>query len=153
MKAIIVYESRYGNTKLVAEKIAEGINEVGGTEVSIKKLREADPSEVSEYDVILIGSPNHFGGPTRGIGRFIDKLGKLQLQDKMFVTFDTCFEKAVRKMERRVKEKAPGLKQLSPGLTGPVRKGPTYKGTRFKGRASEMQGVRKRIAAQLRASS
>lgn len=68
VKAIIIYEPRYGNTKLVAEKIAEGINEVGGTEVSIKELREADLSEVSECDVILIGSPNHFGGRREALG-------------------------------------------------------------------------------------
>jgi len=30
IKALIVFESKYGNTKRVAEEIMKGINEVGG---------------------------------------------------------------------------------------------------------------------------
>lgn len=30
IKIVIVFESNYGNTKHVAEKIMEGVNEVGG---------------------------------------------------------------------------------------------------------------------------
>ena len=31
-KAIVVYESKYGNTRLAAEVIVEGMNQVGGYE-------------------------------------------------------------------------------------------------------------------------
>jgi NAD(P)H dehydrogenase (quinone) len=88
-KVIVVYESRYGNTKHVAESIIEGINEVGVVEVSLKELKEVDFKEIPFYDAILIGSPNHVGGPTRGIKGFIDKLGKLPLEGKKFAVFDT----------------------------------------------------------------
>lgn len=104
MRIVIVFESRYGNTRYVAEKIMEGINEVGGVEVSLKELKEVDVNRVPEYDVILIGSPNRIGGPTRGIKSFIDKISRLRLKGKMFAVFDTYirkdFEKAVRKMEK-----------------------------------------------------
>ncbi|MEM3736686.1 MAG: hypothetical protein QXJ75_01145 [Candidatus Bathyarchaeia archaeon] len=30
VKVIVVYESKYGNTKLVAETVIEGLKEVGG---------------------------------------------------------------------------------------------------------------------------
>ena len=39
VKVIIVYESKYGNTKRVAETIAEGMKEVGGIKTSIIDLR------------------------------------------------------------------------------------------------------------------
>jgi len=114
VKVIVVYESKYGNTKRVAETIIEGVNEVGGIETSIRELKELDLSSIPNYDAILIGSPNHMGGPTRGIKGFIDKLGKLQLKGKMFVVFDTYlgkdFEKAVKKMEKQIIEKVPGMK-------------------------------------------
>ncbi|MEM2728643.1 MAG: flavodoxin family protein [Candidatus Bathyarchaeia archaeon] len=121
MKVVIVFESRYGNTRYVAEKIMEGINEVGGVEVSLKELKEVDINRVPEYDVILIGSPNHIGGPTRGIKSFIDKISGLRLKGKMFAVFDTYlgkdFEKAVRKMEKQIVERNIGLKQIAAGLS------------------------------------
>ena len=129
-KVIVVYESKYGNTKQVAETIIEGINEIQKVEALLKEPKHVKPTEVLDYDVILIGSPNHFGGPTRGIKKFIDKLGKLPLKNKMFAVFDTYikvdFEKAVKKMEKRIGEKVPELKQIASGLSIKVQdmKGP-----------------------------
>ncbi len=120
-KVIVAYESKYGNTKLVAETIIEGIKEVGKIEIVLSELKEVDLNKVTDYDAILIGSPNHWGGPTRGVRKFIDKLSKLNLERKLFAFFDTClgtdFEKAVKKMEKRINEKIPGLKQIAPGLS------------------------------------
>jgi flavodoxin len=129
-KVIVVYESKYGNTKLVAETIVEGMREAEGIETVLSELKEVDLNKIPDYDVILIGSPNHFGGPTRGVKKFIDKLGKLPLKGKLFAVFDTYlekdFEKAVKKMEKRINEKVPGLKQIAPGLSIKVQgiKGP-----------------------------
>ncbi|MEM2367820.1 MAG: flavodoxin family protein, partial [Candidatus Bathyarchaeia archaeon] len=130
VKVLVVFESRYGNTKRVAESIIEGINEAGGVEVSLKELKEVNLNEIPSYDAMLIGSPNHMGGPTRGIKGFIDKLSKLQLDGKKFAVFDTYmgrdFEKAVKKMEKRISEKAPSLKRIAAGLSIKVQgvKGP-----------------------------
>lgn len=134
VKLIVVYESKYGNTKLAAENIIKGVNEVGGVEVSLRELKELDPNSLHNYDAILIGSPNHMGGPTGGIKGLIDKFGDLQLKGKMFAVFDTYmrkdFEKAVRKMEKRIREKAPEMRQLVPGLSIKVQgmKGPVAEG-------------------------
>ncbi|MEM3068929.1 MAG: flavodoxin family protein [Nitrososphaerales archaeon] len=120
-KVIVVYETKYGNTKLVAEKIIEGMREVEGIETTLSEIKEFDLNKLANYDAILIGSPNHFGGPTRGIKKFIDKLGKLSLSGKSFAVFDTYlgkdFEKAVKKMEKQINEKVPGLKMIAPGLS------------------------------------
>jgi len=98
VKIIVVFESRYGNTKLLAEKILEGAREVAGADVSFKELKEVDVNEIPSYDAILIGSPNHIGGPTRGIKGFIDELGKLSLDGKMFAVFDTYMEGISKKL-------------------------------------------------------
>lgn len=138
IKIIIIFESRYGNTRHVAEKIIEGINEVGGVEVSLKEVKDVDINEIPEYDVILIGSPNHMGGPTRGIKSFITKLCGLKLEGKMFAVFDTYmgkdFGKAVKKMERQINEKNAGLKQVAAGLSIRVKgiKGPIVEGELIK---------------------
>jgi len=120
-KVIVVYESKYGNTRLVAETIVEGMKQVKGIETALNEVKEIDLHRISSYDAILIGSPNHIGGPTRSIKKFIDKLGKLNLGEKRFAVFDTYlgkdFEKAVKKMEKRINEKAPGMKMITPGLS------------------------------------
>jgi len=120
-RVMVAYQSKYGNTKLVAETIGEGMREVGETEVILREVKKVDFDKIPDYDVILIGSPNHIGGPVGSVKKFIDRLGKLNLQGKQMAVFDTYlggdFEKAVRKMENRIKEKVPGLKLMVPGLS------------------------------------
>lgn len=131
---VIVYESRYGNTKRVAETIAESIRKAGEIETFLCELKEINLNSVLECDAVLIGSPNHMGGPTRGIKSFIDRLGELQPESKKFAVFDTYmgndFAKAVKKMEKRISEKVHGIRQISSGLSIKVQgmKGPVADG-------------------------
>ena len=133
-RAIIIYESKYGNTRLVAEKIAEGIRQASGVEAEVRELKEVNPEGLTEFDAIVIGSPNHMGNATRSIRKFIDELGKIKLRGKLAAVFDTCigkdFEKAVKKMEKQVDEKAPSLSLAAPGLSVRVEgmKGPITEG-------------------------
>lgn len=63
MKSIVVYESMYGNTKLVAEAIAEGLHGVG--EVRLGSVDEISPDEVQGADLIVAGGPTHAHGMAR----------------------------------------------------------------------------------------
>ena len=134
IKATVVHDSKCGNTKLVAEAIAQGINQVPGVEIVVTKVDTVDLSQIDKFDVILIGSPNHIGGPTRAIKKFIDSLGKLKLEGKRGAVFDTYtgtdFEKAVKKMEKQIAEKVAGLKLITPGFSIRVNatKGPVTDG-------------------------
>ncbi|MEE8413751.1 MAG: flavodoxin domain-containing protein [Dehalococcoidales bacterium] len=148
-KVIIVYESRYGNTKLVAETIAEGMKSDSETEVVLSELNETDPGKLGDYDAILVGSPNHIGTATRSVRKFIDQLGKLGLENKPVTVFDTYmikdYEKAVRKMERRLKAKTSGLNLITPGLSvrvdglkGPVTAGELPRSREFGARIASL---------------
>ncbi|MFC1994219.1 flavodoxin family protein [Chloroflexota bacterium] len=134
IKAILVYESKYGNTKLAAETVVEGMNQVSGTEAILTELNDVNFTRIGESDIVLVGSPNHMGRATRSIRKFIDKLGKIKLEGKQTAVIDTYlggdFEKTVRKMEKQIGETAPGLKIVAPGLSirvdgmkGPIRDG------------------------------
>ena len=133
-RIMIVYETKYGNTKLVAETIAEGLREVEGMEVVVSELKEVDLSKIPDYDAILVGSPNHVGGPTWGIKKFIGKLSKLPLEGKLFAAFDTYLgrssEQAMKKMEKKISDKVSGAKLVAPGLSIRVQgmKGPISEG-------------------------
>jgi flavorubredoxin len=134
VKVFVVYDTKYGNTKLVAENIMEGMREFGGIETAISDIEEVDIERLADYDAILIGSPNHMGGPVRGVMKLIDKLGKLDLKARWAAVFDTYlggdFGKAVKKMEKRISEKTPRLKLIVPslsikvgGMKGPIADG------------------------------
>ena len=136
VKVFVVYDTKYGNTKLVAEKIVEGIREAEGIEAAVGYVKEVNPAELADYDAVLIGAPNHMGKPSRTISKFVDELAKLDLKAKQVAVFDTYFEKprnfekAMKKLEKKVREKLPSWKLLSPGLSikvtgvnGPIAEG------------------------------
>lgn len=133
-KVLIIYESKYGNTRLVAEKIIEGMKQVSGLEAELAEVKKVALDRLARFDAILTGSPNHMGRATGSIRKFIDSLGKLNLEGKKIAVFDTYmgadFERAVKKMEKQIKEKAPQLKLIAPGLSIRVMgtKGPIVEG-------------------------
>jgi flavorubredoxin len=142
VRAIVIYESKYGNTRLVAEKIAEGMNQVSGVQAASADYKDASAKRLGEYEVIVIGSPNHMGGPTSSIRKLIDGMAKESLQNKYGAVFDTYmgaeFEKAVKKMEKQVNEKLPGLRLIAQGLSvkveamkGPLSPGETGRAVEF----------------------
>ncbi len=155
VKVFVAYDTKYGNTKLVAEKIVEGMREVAGIETAISNVEEVDLDRIVDYDAILIGSPNHYGGPTSGVKEFVDKLGKLNLEGKLFAVFDTYlgkrsdyfFEKAVKKMEKRIGEKVPSLELIASGLS--IRVG-GMKGPIVEGELPKCKEFGKKIANQLK---
>jgi flavorubredoxin len=141
-KVLIIYESKYGNTKSVAEAIAEGMREVPGVEAVLNEVKEVKLDKITEFDAIVVGSPNHIGSATKGIRKFIDEVGKLSPGVKLGAVFDTYiggdFEKAVKKMEKQIGEKVPGLKLAAPGLSikvegmkGPISEGELPRGKEF----------------------
>jgi flavorubredoxin len=133
-KVAVIYDSKYGNTKLAAEAIAEGISEVEGIETVVSRFKEADLDQIAGSNAVLIGSPNHIGKATRGIRKFISKLAKVNLEGKLAAVFDTYvggeFEKAMKKMEKQIGEEIPHLELITPGLSIKVQgmKGPIVEG-------------------------
>ncbi len=129
-KVIVVYESKYGNTKLAAEEITAGIKKASeNTEVIISEVKQVNFDDVISAGGIIIGSPNHMGRATGGIRKFIDKLGEINLNRVPSAVFDTYiskdFEKAVKNMEKQLTEKVSSLDIALPGLSLKVK---NYKG-------------------------
>ncbi len=132
MKVLIVYATKYGNTEKVAKLIAEGITSVEGNEVIVNNVKDVNLKKEISYDLILIGSPNHFGRHIGSVKKFINKLPKSQLKVNAYAVFDTYiladFEKAVKKMEAQISEVMPDLTKASPGLSIKVEGTGTSKG-------------------------
>ena len=58
IKALIVYESMFGNTETVARAVASGL-EGGGAQVTLCPVGEAGAADLRQYDVVIAGSPTH----------------------------------------------------------------------------------------------
>ena len=146
----VFYDTKYGNTKLVAETIMERLTEIQGIETATRDIEEVDLEKKGGCDAILIGAPNQMGGPSWTVREFIDKLEKLDLKAKQVAVFDAClgadFEKAVKKMEKRIAEKVPGLKLITSGLS--IRVG-GMKGPIVEGELHRCKEFAEKMAAQI----
>ena len=79
-KAIVVYDSWSGNTKLIAEAMAK---EMKCPAVQVKNVSEFN---MADYDLIVIGSPVHGGMPTGEVDQFLTDL-ETPRASAVFVTF------------------------------------------------------------------
>jgi hypothetical protein len=67
--ACIVYESIYGNTRQVAEAIAEGLRAAGADEVEVLRVDEAAARGRVEASMLIVGGPTHMHGIASSMSR------------------------------------------------------------------------------------
>ena len=70
-KVIIIYYSKTGNTKKMAQLIAEGITQEK-VHVVVKDVIDVSAVELLEYDGIIIGSPTYYGTMSWQIKKLLD---------------------------------------------------------------------------------
>jgi NAD(P)H dehydrogenase (quinone) len=71
-KVLVVYYSKSGNTKKMAEMIAESIKKEG-IEAALKDVSDVKVDELLEYDAIIIGSPTYYGTMAAEIKKLFDQ--------------------------------------------------------------------------------
>ena len=71
-KIIVIYYSRTGNTKQMAEAIAESAGKKEGIEVTLKDAKEVIVDELMEYDGFIVGSPVYYGGMAAELKKLLD---------------------------------------------------------------------------------
>jgi flavodoxin I len=87
MKALIVYDSVYGNTEKIARAIGDAIT--ASCEVKVLRAGETNPSELASIDLLIIGSPTHGGRPTPAVQDLLNKVTQPSLKDINVAAFDT----------------------------------------------------------------
>ena len=61
MQVLILYFSKGGNTKKLAQKIADGVNQVDGVKAVLKHTKEVTKDDFVASDGLIAGSPVYFG--------------------------------------------------------------------------------------------
>jgi flavodoxin len=126
--AIVVYDTKFGNTEKIAKSLASGMNE-RGIEVDCVKVGDVQINKLTEYNLIAIGGPTHGFGMSKPIKEFIEKFNHIDLRDKKAFAFDTKnrgrWGSAAKGIEKRLK--GIGMNIVKPcdsaivmGLKGPL---------------------------------
>ena len=74
-KGLVIYYSRSGNTKKMAELIAESMSKAD-LPTECKSVENVQAQELLGYDAIVIGSPTYYGHMASEIKRLIDQTVK-----------------------------------------------------------------------------
>ncbi len=85
MKALIVYDSVYGNT----EKIARALGNAVAGDVKVLHVGEVNPSELKTIDLFIVGSPTQGGRATQAVQNFLNKVPEPSLKGVNVAAFDT----------------------------------------------------------------
>ena len=84
-RVLIVYHSHGGNTRQMAEALAEAVRQAGCA-VELKKVEQASLDDLRAADGVLLGSPCYFGNLSGAMKQFIDDsiplFGKAELEGK-----------------------------------------------------------------------
>jgi len=107
MKALVVYYSLYGHIYKMAQAIAQGVKELSGSTVEIKRVPETLPEdiiekmgaleaqktmshipicsvdELTDADAIFFGTPTRFGNMCGQMRQFLDATGSLWARDAL----------------------------------------------------------------------
>jgi flavodoxin len=89
MKALIVYDSQFGNTAQIARTIAGRLDE--RLEVRLALAGQLDPVNLPAVDLLLIGCPTQGWLPTLPIQDFFNLIPREMLVDLPAAAFDTRF--------------------------------------------------------------
>ena len=71
-KALIVYYSRSGNTRKMAETIAEGMKKED-VEADVRDVKDVTPADLRAFDAIVVGSPTYYGSMAAEIKKLFDE--------------------------------------------------------------------------------
>jgi len=72
-KALVVYDSVYGNTEKAARALAKGLED-GGVDVDCVRVDAVKFDELSGYDLLVVGSPVHAWSASKPIKAFSYRL-------------------------------------------------------------------------------
>ncbi len=115
MKALIVYYSMYGHIHAMAQAVAEGVAQVPGAQVELRRVPETlsddvlakmgaldaqkkmaqvtvcTVDELAQADAIIFGTPTRFGNMTGQMRQFLDATGGLWAGGKLIGKVGSVF--------------------------------------------------------------
>lgn len=91
MQILVIYHSVSGNTKQLAESVAQGVRDVEGVDCLVRPASDVTQDEFASSDGIIAGSPVYFGTMAAELKRVFEKFVHVrsQMADKIGAAFAT----------------------------------------------------------------
>jgi flavorubredoxin len=144
-KALVVYDSVYGNTAKVARALAAGL-ESEGVDVNIVKVDAVRFDELGSIDLLCVGGPVHAWNASKPVKEFLERLKNVKgLAGKKTFAFDTKMKSRLAgsaggKIERKLKDLGLTVAKSSESAIVKGREGPLEESA---------EGTFKQIGAEL----
>lgn len=93
MKAMVIYDSGFGNTAQIAEAITQrlAISFAPPHSITIRSVAQVTPAQLQGLDVLVVGSPTQRCRPTPAISALLKRIPNGTLQGVKVAAFDTRF--------------------------------------------------------------
>jgi flavorubredoxin len=133
VKALVVYDSGFGNTEKVAKALAAGL-ESGGVDVNVVKVNAVKFDELGKVDLLCVGSPVHAWNASKPVKEFLERLKSVEdLSGKKAFAFDTKIKSKLAgsaggKIERKLKDLGLIIAKHSESAVVKGREGPLEEG-------------------------
>jgi flavodoxin len=116
MKAIVLFDTLFGNTERIAGSLARGLQEAG-VQAEPVNIKAARIDRLAEYDLIALGAPTQYFTASKPLKEFMERLDGLDLKGKRGFAFDTKLESrlsgsAAKFIEKKLQER--GLDIIRP---------------------------------------
>jgi flavodoxin len=102
--AIVVYDSRYGNTEKIARSFAAGLSE-SGIETFCVNAKEAAPETLGGYGLIAVGAPTEWLTASKPMKEFLGKIEQTDLSGRYGFAFDTKLDRPLSGSASKLIEK------------------------------------------------
>ena len=123
-RALVLLDSRFGNTQRVAEALARGLTQTPGVVAECRPIAQALEGRLREYDLIAIGGPTEVLSASKPMKAFLEQLPGPALRGRLGFAFETKLDghlsgSAGKFIERRLKQL--GMEIVRPHATAIVR--------------------------------
>ena len=92
MKSLVIFESRFGNTALIARAVADALRERGSSR--LLAVEDATATDLEGIDLLAVGGPTHAHGISAALGAWLKRLPADLPRELPVATFDTRFRMA-----------------------------------------------------------
>ena len=115
-RAVIVHDTRSGNTAMMAKAIEEGMKEAG-VDVTSKRTATATAGDIKDVDAVVLGAPTYHHDLIASMKTFLFEMEKADLKGKVGAAFGSYgwSGESVRMMTDTMKHVF-GMNVIEPGL-------------------------------------
>jgi len=91
MQILVLYHSKGGNTRKLAERIGEGVESISGVKALLKSTQEVKKEDFVDCSGIIAGSPVYFGAMANDLKRVFDEFVVIRkkMENKVGAAFAT----------------------------------------------------------------